>query len=89
MAYRIEFSPRADRQYRKLPPSVQARLKPRIDALAQNPRPPGVEKLSESENFYRIRVGDYRVVYQIEDDVLLVLVVKVEHRKEVYRRGVK
>jgi mRNA interferase RelE/StbE len=75
MAYRVEFSPRAERQFRDLPRQLQARLKPRFDALAEQPRPPGVEKLSDAEDLYRIRVGDYRVIYQIQDQALVILVV--------------
>lgn len=83
--YQIEFSRQADRQFRSLPSQIQQRLKPRIDALATVPRPHGSEKLSGIEQLYRIRVGDYRIVYAVEDDRLLVLVVKVGHRREVYR----
>ncbi len=61
------------------------RLVAAIGSLADDPRPPGVEKLSGSRDRFRIRVGDYRVVYAIEDDVLTVYVVKVGHRREVYR----
>jgi len=85
MAYKIAFSPRADRQFRDLPQKVQARLKPRIDALTNNPRPRGVEKLQGEDNFYRIRIGDYRIIYQVQDKILLILVVKIGHRRDVYR----
>ena len=61
------------------------RIAAAIEALAGDPRPSGVTKLRGPEAFYRIRVGDYRVVYAIEDDGLLVLVVRVAHRREVYR----
>ena len=84
--YRIEFSPRAERDFRNLPGDIQIRLKPHIDKLAHNPRPRGVEKMAGEESLYRIRIGDYRVVYNIEDDILLILVVKIGHRREVYRR---
>ena len=60
------------------------RCKPDIDALKDNPRPFGSEKLSGVEETYRIRVGDYRILYEVHDDVLLVLVVEVGHRREVY-----
>jgi mRNA interferase RelE/StbE len=85
MAYRIEFAPAADRQFRKLPRDIQARLKVRIDALMGNPRPRGVEKLQGEDDHYRIRIGDYRVIYQVLDKVLLILVVKIGHRREIYR----
>ena len=83
--HRIEFSSGAAREFRKLAPDIQRRLDPAILALAQNPRPPGCVKLSGEESLWRIRVGDYRIVYQIQDAALLVLVVKVGHRREVCR----
>lgn len=63
------------------------RIAQRIRALAADPRPPGVEKLSGSSEKYRVRQGDFRIVYEIEDDVLIVIVVRIADRKEVYRRG--
>jgi mRNA interferase RelE/StbE len=86
MTYSIEFSKRASKQFRLLPPSIQERLVPQINALAENPRPPKVKKLVGEEDRYRIRVGDYRIIYQIDDQVLLVLVLKIGHRSEVYRQ---
>ena len=84
--YTIEFASAADRQLRKLPRHAQERLKPAIDALRLDPRPVGMVKLTGEWNQWRIRVGDYRVVYEIHDGRLLVLVVRVEHRRGVYRR---
>lgn len=86
MAYRVTFSPRARREFRDLPRPAQVRIAPRIDALADDLRPPGVKKLSGEAELYRIRVGDYRVIYAIDDDQLIVLIVTVGDRKEVYRR---
>lgn len=60
------------------------RIVARIAALADDPRPPGSEKLSAS-SFYRVRQGQYRIVYEIQDDVLVIIVIKVGHRKNVYR----
>ncbi len=85
MAYRVVFSRKAKRQFLDLPVIVRKRLAPRIDALAGNPRPRGVKRLSGTEDFYRIRVGDYRILYAIEHRELVVLVVKLGHRKDVYR----
>lgn len=85
MLYQIEFSRQADRQFRSLPSQIKQRIKSRIDSLATTPRPHGSEKLSGIEQLYRIWVGDYRIVYAVEDDRLLVLVVKIGHRREVYR----
>jgi len=83
--YRVHFAGRAARAFRKLPPEIQRRLDPAILALADNPRPPGCLKLSGPDSLWRIRVGDYRIVYQIQDEVLLVLVVNIGHRREIYR----
>ena len=85
MRYRIAFRPAAERSFLKLSVSVRTRLQPQIEALAVEPRPPGVRKLAGSRDRWRIRVGDFRVIYEIHDDVLLVLVLTIGHRKDVYR----
>lgn len=85
MSYRIEFAPSAARAFKKLPDAIQDRLIPKIDALAADPKPRGVEKLSGEENRYRIRVGEYRVVYAISDASRLVTVALIGHRRDVYR----
>jgi mRNA interferase RelE/StbE len=86
VGYKIEFSPHASRALRRLPADVQSRVVPVIDSLADTPRPFGAEKLSGSKNTYRIRVGDYRVLYDVLDNILLVIVIDLGHRKEIYRR---
>lgn len=86
MAYTVEIRPAVERQLSALPRPVQTRIKEKVDALADEPRPPGCTKLAGPDDFWRIRVGDYRVVYAIHDDVLIVLVVRIGHRREVYRR---
>ena len=67
MAYSIEFRPAASREFNRLTEHTQARIKPNIDALAGAPRPPGCQKLRGADNLWRIRIGDYCVVYQIRD----------------------
>jgi len=84
--YQIEFTSVAWRDFSRLTTSVQERLQVKIDALAQQPRPPGVQKLEGRENRYRLRAGNYRVIYEIQDEVLLVLIVRIGHRREVYRQ---
>ena len=69
-----------------LPKREQRRVLSAIEALADDPRPVGVRKITGTENTYRLRVGDYRIVYEIGDNVLTVFVVRVRHRKDVYRR---
>lgn len=85
MAYTVIIERSAVRDLKRLPPSIRCRVDAHIRGLAREPRPQGVEKLSGSECSYRIRVGDYRILYEIHDDILHVLVVKIAHRREVYR----
>ena len=86
MTYQIEFTKRANKQFQALSQQVKQRIAHKIEALAEAPRPQGVVKLSGEENTYRIRVGDYRVVYIIEDNKLKVLIFRVDHRRDVYRK---
>lgn len=82
--YQIEFTKEASKQLKKLPKEEQARIQTKIDGLVDNPRPDGVVKLKGLES-YRIRVGSYRVVYDIFDEVLVISIIQVGHRKDVYR----
>ncbi len=82
--YKIQIKPSAVKELEALPNKDLSRVVRRIQGLADNPRPPGCEKLSGEEK-YRIRKGSYRVVYAISDDERTVVVVKVGHRREVYR----
>jgi mRNA interferase RelE/StbE len=86
-SYRLAFKSSVARDLRAIPNADVARLLARIQALAENPRPPGCEKLSGRPR-YRIRQGVYRIVYEIQDEQLVVLVVKVGHRRDVYRGAV-
>lgn len=81
----IEFVASAARELADLDRPVQRRVARRVDQLAEEPRGTGSVKLRGADDVWRVRVGDYRIVYRIEDDRLLVLVIKVEHRREVYR----
>ena len=86
MAYTVELSNRAKRDLAALTADIQTRIVTALRKLAENPRPSGIEKLKGEENAYRLRVGDYRVLYEVHDKRLLVLVVKIGHRREVYRK---
>ena len=86
MRYTVEFAPRAARDFRSLERATQQRLRGKIDRLEEDPRPRGCEKLTGADDLYRIRVGDYRIVYQVRDRVLVILVVRIGHRRDVYRR---
>ncbi len=85
MAHSIQIAPAALRQLHKLERPAQMRVRAAIDALAGNPRPSGVVKLEGRPVLYRVRVGDYRVLYAVEDAALRVLVVKVADRKDAYK----
>ena len=83
--YRIEIKKSAGKELKKIKRKDQERIIERIRGLAQNPRPPGSKKLSGEEK-YRIRQGDYRILYQIFDDTVLVVIVKIAHRRDVYKK---
>jgi mRNA interferase RelE/StbE len=83
--YEIFFSPSAAKDLRDLPKQIQQRIDEKFVSLAQDPRPFGSIKLKGADDLYRFRVGDYRVIYEIADEKLIVLVIKIAHRKEVYR----
>lgn len=85
-SYELVFRKSVAKDLRAFPKAEVKRILQRIRMLADNPRPIGCEKLSGQER-YRVRQGNYRIIYEIEDTRLIVLVVKVGHRREVYRRG--
>ncbi len=85
MAYTIQFKPAALRQLEKLPRDIQKRIAVKIEGLQNDPSPARCKKLAGEPNTWRLRVGDYRVIYQIHQSVLLVLVLTIGHRREVYR----
>ena len=83
-SYRIVFKKSVAKDLRPIPKKDVQRVLKRIDGLADDPRPAGAEKLS-SDDKYRIRQGDYRILYAIKDDIITVTIVKVGHRRDVYR----
>jgi mRNA interferase RelE/StbE len=83
--YRIELSGTAEKQFRKFPKSAQQRLASVINSLAADPRPRGSRRLQGYEDVYRVRSGVYRIIYSIVDKRLLIIVLKIGHRKDTYR----
>jgi mRNA interferase RelE/StbE len=84
-AYSVIYRPSADKALKKLPEKVQKRIVTATEELGSNPHPIGSLKLAGEDNLWRIRVGDYRIVYTIENKQLIVLVVRIAHRRDVYR----
>jgi len=85
-SYKIVFKPSVEKDLQNLPRATVARTMERIETLAANPFPPASAKLCSSERLYRIRVGDYRIVYEVDPKAALITVHYVRHRREVYRR---
>lgn len=83
-SYSLEFKPSARKELYALSNDVLARIFPRIESLARDPRPSGCKKLKGHKDLWRIRIGDWRVLYLISDDESLVSIVRVAHRREVY-----
>ena len=84
MTYTVDFSKKAEKEFDRLPLAVRVSFLPKIKALTNNPRPPGVKALAGRKNSYRIRDGDYRALYTIHDYIVLVYVFRVEHRNDAY-----
>ena len=86
MSHRVEIRPAARRFLKKLrDDDLLRRITAALRELESNPRPVGSEKMAGPDDLHRIRIGDYRVVYQIHDQVLLVLIIRIGNRREVYR----
>jgi len=81
--YRIEIHPAAMRSLRKLDPQIRPRIQGAISLLAEDPRPPNTKKL-RGRDAYRVRVGNYRIIYRIEDQILLITEVTLAHRRDIY-----
>jgi len=83
--YKIEWKSSAAKELRKLPIQIVARVVDAVASLAEAPRPDGVKKLSDTENTYRLRIGDYRIVYNIFDMRLVIEILRVRHRSKAYK----
>jgi mRNA interferase RelE/StbE len=86
MAHKILIAPAARRDLKRIRGPARRRVADAIDQLATNPRPAGFVKLSGADDLYRLSAGDYRIIYTIQDDRLIVLIVRVGRRKDIYRR---
>lgn len=86
MSYTVIFNNHAARSFRKLSRDIQQRMKPIINALAKDPRPTGAEKIKGEDDIFRVRVGNYRILYEVRDKELIICIIEAGHRREVYRR---
>ena len=86
MTYEVTLAPVAARQLRKLDPHVRRRVQAAIELLADDPRPPTATRLVGGAGEWRVRTGGYRIIYEIEEDRLLVLVLSIGQRREIYQR---
>ncbi|PNW65657.1 UNVERIFIED_CONTAM: addiction module toxin RelE [Euhalothece sp. KZN 001] len=83
--YKIEFLKTAQKEFYRLPQQIQERIAKKLESLKTNPYPSGVKALKNGQGRLRLRVGDYRVIYRVENDVLVILIITVGHRKNIYR----
>ena len=83
--YEVKFAASAAKEFRSLETQVKRRVATAVETLRQNPRPPGARKLRGHVNLYRIRVGTYRLVYEIDDQIQSIRITRVRHRKDAYR----
>ena len=86
MTYQIVLAPSSARQLRKFDPDIRRRIQAVLELLAENPRPPAATQLVGGAGEWRVRTGDYRVIYESDDGRLLILVLRMGHRRDVYER---
>jgi mRNA interferase RelE/StbE len=84
-SFKVQLKPAVQKDFRKIPPKILSRILEVIENLEQNPFPPQAIKLADSDRLYRIRTGDYRVIYEVETEARTITVHYVRHRREVYR----
>jgi mRNA interferase RelE/StbE len=85
MAYTVRFRPAVEKNLRTLPRKELLKIKRKIDSLAENLPDPATTKMKGNNNFHKIRAGDYRIIYEIHANALVILVVKIGHRKDIYK----
>jgi mRNA interferase RelE/StbE len=86
VTFRIEFTNSAAKALAAIPRKNQKRIARKIESLAENPPAPAKTKMKGNNPFHRVRAGDYRIIYEIQNEILLILILKIGHRKKVYRR---
>jgi mRNA interferase RelE/StbE len=86
VTFHIEFTKSAAKAFKAIPKTDQKRIAKKIESLAKGPPEPAKTKMKGDNPFHRMRVGDYRIIYEIQNKILMILILKIGHRKEVYRR---
>ena len=84
--YEVWLESRAERELRKLPSEVFERILKKISALAEDPKPAGSRKIIGSENDWRLRAGEYRIIYEIDEETRSIFIIRIRHRREAYRK---
>ena len=84
--YKIEWKQSAKKELKKLKKAVIPRIIKAVESLSINPHPTGSRKLQGSEHLYRVRLGDYRIVYSVENKIVLIEIIRIGHRKDIYRK---
>ena len=85
MSYRIEIKRSAAKALKEIPKANRKRIVEKIDSLAESPPNPDTTKMKGNNPFHKVRIGDYRIVYEIQEDVFVILVIKIGHRKDIYK----
>ncbi|MBT4879846.1 MAG: type II toxin-antitoxin system RelE/ParE family toxin [Alphaproteobacteria bacterium] len=85
MSYEVVIGPRVRKSFKAIPRKCQTLILLKLNKLKENPRPSGCKKLKPQEDLYRIRIGEYRVIYEIKDSKLIVIIVKIGNRKNIYK----
>ena len=85
MIYKVKISRRARKELKKFPKNIEKKLIIKAFSLGENPRPPGSIKLANTQHTYRIRIGVYRLIYEIQEEKILILVLRMGHRRDIYR----
>ncbi|NQY25757.1 MAG: type II toxin-antitoxin system RelE/ParE family toxin [Piscirickettsiaceae bacterium] len=86
MTYKVEFRPAVLKSLKQLPKRDLVRIKNKVDSLCQNVPDPATTKMKGNNSFHKVRVGNYRIIYEIHDNKFLILIIKIGHRKDIYKQ---
>ncbi|OGF98269.1 MAG: hypothetical protein A2Z86_09670 [Candidatus Glassbacteria bacterium GWA2_58_10] len=86
MSHKVELTPKAEKYLKSMPKKFARQIIGKLELLGENPRPRGCKKIKADKERFRIHSGNYRIIYEVHDDILLVLVIRIDHRQGVYKR---